>query len=261
MVQPQTLGLGLFIIVAIAIIYVSIERESGKSKLKKLHPANGKKVNFSVVDDTNYGNPDISNYNMNKLPNVINTPINGDDYAQQNQTSPDYELNDVAKYQKMKQHQAANQGNLMDQYDNAFQPYNPNKPGASPYSQNFPDMGVNSPRGCKDTSAAGYELNVDSLMPASWQSKAATSEETDNSNWTKFAPSKQSFNRYITAGGSARLAMNTRSALHRNIGTPLLLRSGTRTPISTDQVIFNDSGYRQDSVFNSTGVYPQNTSC
>ena len=228
-----------------------------------------KKVTFSTVDDSNYGNPnDVNdNYaNHNNMPAIQNMPISGNDYAQSHQTSPDYKLNEAASYERMKQQQFSEQGNVDEQYaPNAYKPYDVSHSYANANVQNFPEMEENSqqyPRGCQSTEIGGYELNVDSLMPSGWKSKSlATSEASDNGNWTKFAPSKQSFNRYITAAGSARLAMNTRNALSRNVGIPLLIRSGVRTPISTEQVLFGDSSFRQDEVFNATGVHPKNTHC
>lgn len=115
-------------------------------------------------------------------------------------------------------------------------------------------------QGCGDK--WGYQLNVDHLMPASWRGPSnCAGLAVDDTQWSKYAPSKESFDRYITAAGSARLAVNTRSPLARQVGIPLLLRPGPPIPISTKEHEFNDSSFRQDTVFNSVGYYPGNDDC
>lgn len=119
---------------------------------------------------------------------------------------------------------------------------------------------------CASSGKGGLELDVNHLMPASWRtdSKSSCGAETeDDTYWTAYAPSKEAFNNYLTTAGSARLAVNSRSALARVTGLPNLLRQGFQSagsgpvPISSDAVLFNDSDFRQTLVFNSTGSYPQ----
>jgi hypothetical protein len=69
-----------------------------------------------------------------------------------------------------------------------------------------------------------------------------------------------SFDRYVTAAGSARLGMNTRSR-NPTGGVRNLLLSGTPLPVSGSEVAFNDSGFRQDLAYNSLGFYPAQASC
>lgn len=147
----------------------------------------------------------------------------------------------------------------------SFYPYGENEGAA--YDASYPnaeDMSSKYPRGCGSaTSADGYQLNVDSLMPASWRGGAQScgDQSEAGSQWAKYAPTKESFDRYITAAGSARLSLNTRSPLGRQTGTPLLLRQGPAVPISAQEYPWNDSGFRQDLVFNQTGRYPTSTAC
>jgi hypothetical protein len=115
-------------------------------------------------------------------------------------------------------------------------------------------------------------MNIDNLMPASWRKGAPGSMggagggscanlQSEQQMWSKYSPSRGAYSNYITAAGSARLTLNTRSALNRTIGLPNLLRQGPAVPISSQAVLFNDSGYRQDSYYNAVGAYPQLTSC
>ncbi len=110
--------------------------------------------------------------------------------------------------------------------------------------------------------AAG-QLDLDKLVPSNWRGTqdCASPVATDKSNWAKFAPTREAFNQYITAAGSARLGINTRNPLSRRIGTPLLLREGPSVPMSTTQIPFNDSAYRNDLIYNSTGFYPKSGWC
>ncbi len=126
-------------------------------------------------------------------------------------------------------------------------------------------------------SKTGYNLNVESLMPASWRSGSANastsspsscgSESDDSAQWAAYAPSKAAFDSYITTAGSARLGVNTRTAKARNTGLPNLLRdavaggSSGPVPIGADAVLFNDSDFRQTLVYNSTGKFPDLTWC
>lgn len=107
----------------------------------------------------------------------------------------------------------------------------------------------------------GYKLDIDSLMPASWKGGDCKTDQKDTTQWTRYAPTKEAFDHYITAAGSARLSMNTRSPLGRQTGIPLLLRQGPPVPLSTEQVPFHDSSFRQDLVYRQTGRFPESTSC
>jgi len=122
------------------------------------------------------------------------------------------------------------------------------------------DCGNAAVQGCSDK--WGYQLSTDSLMPASWRNDACPpAADNEEADWAKYAPSKQSFDRYLTATGSARLAINSRSPLGRQVGTTLMLRSQPPLPLSTKEHEFNDSSFRNDLVYQSVGYYPGSIDC
>jgi hypothetical protein len=107
-----------------------------------------------------------------------------------------------------------------------------------------------------------YALNPDNLMPGSWRAGTGCSDGTDpNSQWAKYHPTREKYYRYITAAGSARLSINTRTGNRKVLGIPLLLRSATTTPISSSEVVFSDSALRQDAVATATGSFPTSAQC
>lgn len=117
-----------------------------------------------------------------------------------------------------------------------------------------------------DGGSYAHNLNVNHLMPASWRnSQPCTSlNDTDTTQWAAYSPSKQAFDSYITSAGSARLSVNTRSALSRQTGVKNMLldmRSPAPVPLGSNAVIFNDSDLRQSLVYDATGLYPQLTFC
>ncbi len=108
----------------------------------------------------------------------------------------------------------------------------------------------------------GPTMNVDKLMPASWRKGPGCGQlSEDEAQWARYAPSPGAFDRYITAAGSARLSLNTRSPLARITGTPNLLRQAPKVPIGAFQSEFLDSDWRQSLIFNATGNYPESISC
>jgi len=139
--------------------------------------------------------------------------------------------------------------------------------GAASFDASYPneeDMSSLAPRGCPTSQQAGYALNVNSLMPAGWRNDTGCGADTstmDGSQWAKYAPTKDAFNRYITAQGSARLTLNTRNPLGRQVGIPDLLRQGAPMPLPAEQIVFNDSSYRLDAIFRQLGRYPTSTVC
>lgn len=131
------------------------------------------------------------------------------------------------------------------------------------YSGAYPNMQLQGTAAAHNAAQAS-NLNVDSLMPASWRGSKNTSTAQgyrDQEMWAKYAPTKDAFDRYVTAAGSARLSINTRDGLQRNLGVPLLLRQGPAIPLSTREHAFNDSSFRQQAIYNATGAFPQSTSC
>lgn len=108
----------------------------------------------------------------------------------------------------------------------------------------------------------GPTMNVDKLMPASWRKGPGCGQlSEDEAEWARYAPSQGAFDRYITAAGSARLSLNTRSPLARITGTPNLLRQAPKVPIGAFESDFLDSDWRQSLIFNATGNYPESISC
>lgn len=117
-----------------------------------------------------------------------------------------------------------------------------------------------------DGGSYAHNLNVNNLMPASWRNSEPCSSlnDTDTSQWAAFSPSKQAFDSYITSAGSARLSVNTRSALARQTGLPNLLKdmhSSPPLPLGSNAMTFNDSDLRQSLIFDATSQYPELTWC
>lgn len=141
----------------------------------------------------------------------------------------------------------------------------------SPHSLNAQTMDYGPGQGgqcAPDTNTSGpgdYLMDPETLLPGSWRkggSNTSCPEGTDpNSQWTKYAPSREAYERYITASSSARLSVNTRNAINRITGTPVLLRSATFTPLSHSSYTFNDSSLRQDQIADATGIYPGEHRC
>ena len=117
--------------------------------------------------------------------------------------------------------------------------------------------------GVRAADQCGGYLDADKLMPESWRGGVSgcpsSATQGPSQNWAKFAPTKEAFNQYITAAGSARLGVNTR--VKAPGGVRSLLRGGPTVPLSSTQVTFNDSGFRNDLVYNSTGFYPDTAHC
>lgn len=196
--------------------------------------------------------PQTENYNQ---------PVSGNAYAQQNFAGHAQYLPNDPRYDS----QTASQYCAPGVEPASYYPY-ASQASAASYDAAYPneeDMSSKYPRGCANAGAdQGYQLNIDSLMPASWKGARNCGDNTaDNTQWARYAPSKQSFDRYIQAAGSSRLSMNTRSPLGRQTGIPLLLRQGPPVPISAQEFPFLDSGFRQDLVYRQLGRYPNSTSC
>jgi hypothetical protein len=224
--------------------------------MKKIHNPSLPITTTYISEENSNENGNGNGNNLNMIPMAQNGPINSDSYALQHQTSPDYKPSSSAEYNRMMQKQMENQKNM----EESVHPISYQDPKNSNYVS-VHDNQMEEVQDCNHKQGRG-ELNIDKLMPASWQSNATNnSEATDNSNWAKYAPTKESFSRYIAAGGSARLSMNTRSARSRIVGIPLLLRSGVKIPIGTDSIPFSGSSLREDQIFNATGVHPQKNNC
>jgi hypothetical protein len=142
-------------------------------------------------------------------------------------------------------------------------------PSASTYSSAYADETASNSLAGKttyscapDVATAGgcdYAINPDNLMPGSWREGVSCGDGTDpNSQWAKYHPTREKYNRYITAAGSARLGVMTRSPLRKILGTQNFLRSATSTPLSTTEASpFMASSHRDQAIFSAVGQYPQ----
>ena len=126
------------------------------------------------------------------------------------------------------------------------------------------------PRTGRDTrSTCGdmYQRNGEeaNLMPAKWRKNDAQGFDDSVDKWARYAPTKKAHKNYIQAAGIMRLRTPGygHKPLGRLIGSdPFIgLRPPVKTPISTGEVMFNDSHYRQDAIYNHTGLYPDSVSC
>lgn len=97
-----------------------------------------------------------------------------------------------------------------------------------------------------------WQLDRHSLMPASWSNTQVVAEGqqcgAQGSDWYKYAPTCDGFNRYITATGASRIRQITRNPLGRIVGAPNLLRTAPVVPVTTATPWFNNSGARSDLV-------------
>jgi len=160
-----------------------------------------------------------------------------------------------------------------------FYPFSQNV--AAAYDRQWPDMqdpsslqkGVNMPLGQQQFCGGGGApnkgfLDMNTLMPAEWRASdestgggcAGNASALGAQTWSSYAPSRAAFNQYVTAAGSARLGVNTRSK-NPGGGVRNLLRSPTAVPITAASILFNDSDQRQSAIQNSTGMYPTTTYC
>lgn len=223
------------------------------------------------VSNGNGNNNGGLNMYLNKIKNnpqamqaAKNLIVNGNAYAQQNMAGH-------AQYQPFERQDAPLKSCPSGQDPAAYFPY-PQTSGAS-YDMNYPnaeDVASKYPRGpinnptmgtSMDNSNQPYNLNIDSLMPASWRQGTSCASGTDNTEWSRYSPTKSAFNNYITASGSARLSMSTRSPLSRQVGISDLLRQGPPLPLSGTIMPFSDSSFRQDLIFNQLGRYPSADNC
>lgn len=142
------------------------------------------------------------------------------------------------------------------------------------------DMSSTYPRGSlgnrarNDGSGFNYTMSVDNLMPAAWRSNGYQNVQYQGMSqdsgvgcdggacglWSQYAPSRQAFDRYITAGGSARLSLSTRDSISK-LGMRDPLRPQPPMPLAAENVVFNDSSHRLDQIYQASGSYPRSTAC
>ena len=164
------------------------------------------------------------------------------------------------------------------------------------YDQGFP--ATLAPNATQVVADPRHLMNLTSLMPASWRVPAGVTAAGPacgcgvatcagncgvpiracgapcgcgvagcaggcgaGSDWSRYAPDREGFNRYITAQGSARLQVQSRGLGAPNarvVGAVTganFLRQRPVQPLSNSFMLFNDSSARADSAANATGVY------
>lgn len=94
------------------------------------------------------------------------------------------------------------------------------------------------------------QLNLNALMPASWNSTSAMQslDSDPKSDWSRYSVSRDGVQRYISASGASRFRQIDRSSSGRRFGTPNLLRSVPPAALSDEPTVgpwFNDSSDRQ----------------
>lgn len=111
-----------------------------------------------------------------------------------------------------------------------------------------------------------FQLQRDSLLPVSWSASERPAQgqlgcaDAGASDWYKYAPTRDGFNRYITATGASRIRTMTRNPAGRIVGASNLLRTNAPVPLSRDEPWFNSSGMRTDLV-DSLGCGPVPPGC
>jgi len=210
-----------------------------------------------------------SNTKMNRVaPSSLAHVVSGAEYAAQNmaghqQWNPSAVSQVAQNMQARAQNPAACSG--MSSEPAPYFPYS-TQGQASMYDAAYPNEQDRSSLevrgGSANTNGIG-QMNINQLLPASWRPNAQplASEMGGDQLWSRYAPSRAAFDQYITAGSSARMRLNTRSPLGRQVGITDLLRPGTAVPLTADQFIFNDSSFRADLVQRATGRYPTSTNC
>jgi hypothetical protein len=132
----------------------------------------------------------------------------------------------------------------------------------SPFGDQYPNNDVGVTEASNDP-WSGSNMMIDKLMPTSWRNGANQTcgdMKQDESEWAKYSPTKAKFDNYITASGSARMALQTRDRVPGG-GIRNLLRSQPPVPLSAQSYAFNDSEARMNVIFASTGIYPATTAC
>jgi hypothetical protein len=94
------------------------------------------------------------------------------------------------------------------------------------------------------------QLNLMSMMPASWKSSAATAASGERclDDWSRYSVSKEGALKYIQGSGAARFGTLSRSGMTgRKLGITNLLRSQPQPALTIhpEAVVFGDSSYRQ----------------
>lgn len=136
---------------------------------------------------------------------------------------------------------------------------------SDPQGSLYPHMAQEAGRGAMMPEDPNHNMEVDKLMPTSWRldsnAGCPQSESEDQAEWTRYAPSREAFNNYITAAGSARMSLNTRSPMARQVGLANPLRPGVKVPLGGYQSDFLDTDMRQTAIYNATGQYPESLAC
>lgn len=111
-----------------------------------------------------------------------------------------------------------------------------------------------------------FQLQRNSLLPQSWSEAGQPAQgqagcvEPGQSDWYKYAPDSDGFNKYIVGTGASRMRVMTRNPAGRLFGAPNLLRTQAPVPLSSGEPWFNSSGLRTDLI-NSLGCGPAPAGC
>lgn len=116
------------------------------------------------------------------------------------------------------------------------------------------------------TDSNKFAMNAENLLPGSWRSGtacAANQEDPVDAQWTKYHPTRERYQRFITSAGSVRMGIQSRSPHSKVMGLPNMLRSGTATPLTNTPVMFGDSSHRLHAIQEATGMFPgfHNSTC
>lgn len=115
------------------------------------------------------------------------------------------------------------------------------------FAANFYDTNQQSEWNQSYACPSNMNLNRSSLMPATWDNMAAAQSMSSdpNSDWAKYAPTKEGVQRYISSSATARFGIIDRSPLGSRIGQPNLLRSQPPPALTMGEGSwFNNSSYR-----------------
>lgn len=249
MVQPETLG----VVVILAVLVIS-----GVLVYKEVFSTDAKSS--------------TTNSKMNRpssiAPSSLAHVVSGAEYAAQNmaghqQWNPSAVTQVAQNLHAQAQNPASCSG--MAAEPAPYFPYAPQGQGGF-YDNAYPneqDRASLQVRGGSANAGGVGQMNINQLLPAAWRPGNAqiASQMGGDALWSKYAPTRAAFDQYISAGGSARMRLTTRSPAGRIVGQTDYLRSPVPAPLTADVFPFSDSSLRMDLVQRATGRYPTSTNC
>lgn len=213
-----------------------------------------------------FSDPSKTNKTKGRMlkPSNLAHVVSGAEYAAQNMAGHQ-QWNPVTQTaQQLQSQNTASSCSGMSKEPAPYFPYTPQGQGGL-YDNAYPNEQDRSSLQMRGGNAASLgSMNINQLLPASWRPNAQptnAAEMGSDALWTKYAPTRQAFDQYVTAAGSARLRLNTRSPLGRQTGIVDLTRAPPQVPLTADNFVFNDSSMRLDLVQRATGRYPTSTNC